>query len=173
MRFLLAAAALGVASSLLAAGPAQPFPRDDQGRVRFQGVVPVEGASAADLYNRAKFWSARAFKSAKDVTQLDDQTTGRLIIKAMHRESYGATETCWYRFTLAIEVKDGRFRWTLDQVEYSPDGTKGWPIERELTTAGVGIFGRKAVHERFRLAALALGADLASAMKTAPAADNW
>ena len=164
---------LAMAAVVSAAGPAKPFPRDDKGNVRFQEVVPVEGATLAELHARAKLWAARTFKSAKDVIQLDDQQAGRLILKAAHRDVYGGTEPVWYNFTLTVESKDGRYRWTLDQVEYSPSPGRGWPIERELTKQGIGVFTRTAIHERFRLAAVALGTDLAVAMKTPDSKDEW
>lgn len=164
---------LGAATLAFAAGPAKPFPRDQTGRVRFQEVVSVDGVPAADLYSRAKLWAARAFKSAKDVIQLDDPASGRLVLRGMHSEPYMGAHEVWYRFTLAVEVKEGRYRWTLDQVEYTPDGGRGWPIERELTAAGVGIVTRKAVHERFRVAILALAADLEKAMNATASGDEW
>jgi hypothetical protein len=167
-----------LAGVALAKDEAQPFPRDESGHARFQDVVQVEGVSAADLYSRAKFWAAKAFVSAKNVIQLDDPASGRLVLKGSLQESYGGlAEGVWFHFTLTVEVKDGRYRWTLDQFEYSPKGVGGWPIETELTKEGVGVFGRKAVFERFRKDLLALASHLQAAMVSPPSetgkTDKW
>jgi hypothetical protein len=173
-RQLCGVAMICFAAVTLAKDEAQPFPRDEAGHVRFQGVVQVEGAGAAELYGRAKLWAAKAFVSAKDVVQLDDPAGGRLILKGTHDEAYGLTERVWFHLTLTVEVKDGRYRWTLDQLEYSPQGKQGWPIERELTKEGVGVFGRKAAFERFRKALLALASNLQVAMTTQGTTnDKW
>lgn len=83
----------------------------------------------------------------------------------------------WFPFTLTVEVKDGRYRWTVDQVKYSPNGPGDVPIETKLTKEGVGIFGLKAVFERFRKDLLALGSKLQAAMAAAPTetgkVDKW
>jgi hypothetical protein len=142
----------------------QPFPRDDKGNVRFQGVVQVEGAKAQELYTLAKLWVAKSFRSAKDVIQLDDPANGVLIAKGSHEEGYGFSTTVWFHYTLTVEVKDGRYRWTLDQLEYDA-GAYRTPIEKELTPEGVGVFGRKAVYERFRQFLIGLSHDLEAAMK--------
>ena len=135
----------------LAKDDAQPFPRDEAGRARFQEVVQVEGATAVDLYGRARFWAAKAFVSAKNVIQLEDPTLGRLVLKGVVPEAYGGTTGVWFHFTLTIEAKDGRFRWTLDQLEYCGGGvTNCEALQRELTKDGIGVFGRKAVFEMFQ-----------------------
>lgn len=154
------------AAVALAKDDVRPFPRDEAGRACFQEVVQVEGATAVDLYGRARFWAAKTFVNPKNVIQLDDPTLGRLVLKGSVPESFGMTEKVWFRFTLAIEAKDGRYRWTLDQLEYMGEGVSGEPIERELTKDGVGVFGRKAVFERFRKDLLAIAAQLQTAMAT-------
>jgi hypothetical protein len=166
-----------LAAVALAKEEAQPFPRDESGNVRFQEVVQVAGVSAADLYSRAKFWAAKAFVNAKSVIQLDDPASGRFVLKGSLQESYGLTEKVWFHFTLTVEVKDGRYRWTLDQLEYWGEGQSGEPIERELTKGGMGVFGRKAVFERFRKNLLALASQLQTAMAATPTetgkVDKW
>lgn len=152
----------------------QPFPRDAAGKIVFQGVVLVDGVAATDLYSRAKLWAARSFRSAKDVIQLDDPTNGRLVCKGFHEEPFGwgagASIKVWFTFT--VEVKDGRYRWTIDQVAEGATGPD-YPLEKYLNAEGVGIVGRKAVYERCRLALIAFGDSLAAAEKTAPPAKDF
>jgi hypothetical protein len=45
------------------------FPLDEKGHAYFQEVVAVEGTPQAELYTRAKVWSANAYQSANNVTQ--------------------------------------------------------------------------------------------------------
>ena len=168
-------ATLGCAAFVYAGEEVQPFPRDAGGDARFQEVVQVEGATAAQLYGRAKLWAAKAFSSAKDVVQLDDSSGGRLVLKGSDEETFGLGDHVWFHFTLTVEVKDGRYRWTIDQLQYcGPKSSNCEPIERELTQSGIGVFGRKAVFERFRKSMLKVATDLEPAMKKpAGSGDKW
>jgi hypothetical protein len=170
----LMALAFCVLSAILvvAKDSAQPFPRDEAGKVAFQGVVQVEGVPAADLYARAKYWAARNFVSAKDVLQLDDPANGRLMYKGFHTEPFGLTETIDLWFTFTVEVKDGKYRWTIDQIGEGFHGPEH-PIEKMLNKDGVGVVGRKAVFERDRQFFIGVGASLEKAMKTAPGAKDF
>ena len=106
-------------------------------------------------------------REAKNVIQLEDPTLGRLVLKGVVPEAYGGTTGVWFHFTLTIEAKDGRFRWTLDQLEYCGGGvTNCEALQRELTKDGIGVFGRKAVFERFRKDLLAIATQLEAAMAT-------
>lgn len=95
---------------------------------------------------------------------MDDPENGRLLCKGSWQENYGLTETVWFNFSLTVEVKDGRYRWTVDQVYYAPNGGKGAPIEGYLNKDGVGKVGLKAVFERFRQHMLELGEEVGKAM---------
>jgi hypothetical protein len=88
-------------------------PRDQEsGRFLYQEVITVEGVGAAELYSRARAWLATAYRSAKDVIQLDDAAAGRLIARGNFGVTYYMSDA-WVRHTLTIEVKDGRFRYNL------------------------------------------------------------
>jgi uncharacterized protein with TBP-like fold DUF4468 len=131
---------LVIPSVLAAAKEIKTPPRDAAtGRFAYQGVVEVDGISAADLYSRAKAWVATTYRSAKDVVQLDDTTAGRLIAKGNFAVSW-MMSPAWIRHTLTIEVKDGRFRYTLTNFEF--DNTH-WqaPLEDEKKFMG----GRKSL----------------------------
>jgi hypothetical protein len=144
---------------------AQPFPRDEKGNIVFQGVVEVPGVSATDLYARAKFWAAKAFISAQDVIQLDDPASGRLVLKGSYEEIYMGSQRMWFNFTMTIEVKDEKYRWTIDQLD-----EQGHSLY--LNKEGVGIVGRKAVYERFRKALITISEELKVEMTKVPD-KNW
>jgi len=86
-------------------------PIDPQtGRYAFQEVVQEQG-TAAELYSRAKAWIAKAYKSPRTVIQLDDATGGRLVVKGNFSIASFAVDGVSHTWT--IEVKDGRYRYTL------------------------------------------------------------
>ncbi len=116
-RALVIVLALGGAV-VFAKEPERDLPRNEEShKYQYQEVVPAEGASAADLFVRAKTWVATEFRSAKDVIQLDDKESGQLIVKAIMPESY-LSQPVNFWFTTTIEVKDGRFRYTITDLVF-------------------------------------------------------
>ena len=67
------------------------YPIGKEGTVFFQATEPVEGVTANELFSRAKTWAAKAYVSAKDVIQLDDRDSGRLILKGNIADSIGGS----------------------------------------------------------------------------------
>jgi len=165
-----------VVLAMMAAGTAWggakaiPWPRDEHGHVLFQETVKVEGATAADLYSRAKAWAVWAYRGATDAIVLDHPDGHRLIVMGLHRESFAVTTWVYFGYRVSIETEDGRYRRTVDQLTFQGErDDRGLPLETQLTKDGVGVVGRKAVIERFRKVMLALSADIDTALKT-PAA---
>src|SRR6185295_10503187 len=81
-------------------------------------VAHVDTIMAPELYNRAKRWLVKEYVSAKDVIQLDDPQNGEIIGKGFFKETWQVT---FYAFqpidvyhTVTIQVKDGRFRYTIN-----------------------------------------------------------
>ncbi len=157
---------IGLAAAAQDAAPAKPFPRYE-GKVLFQDVVPVDKASSPKLYARAKAWIGAAFSKSAMAVQIDDQANGVLVARVTHDEYYGGRLPVGFNFTITIEVRDGRYRWSFDQIEYDP-GTYSAPIEAELTPGGTGVYGREEIFESFRQYLAALATDLEAAMKRPP-----
>ena len=113
--------------SAAAQDPYAGIPRDSAtGKLAYQGIVPVPGASKEALFVRAHEWVSATFRSAKDVVQLDDKQAGVLVVKGCYiPTSIGSTGiyATYYWHTVKIEVKDGRFRYTITDF-YKEGGTR-------------------------------------------------
>ena len=100
------------------------------GPLRFQEVVQVEGATKGQLYDAALRWFPVAFRSGKDVLQIQDKEAGTLAGTAVepYRWSGGLLVgtfggTILYR--VVVEVKDGRYRATVEGfTSESPHGPR-------------------------------------------------
>lgn len=78
----------------------------------YQGVVTTS-INASELYSQAKLWVAETFKSSSDVIDYDSSETNTLIVKGVTRYDVGKVSEARILFTLKIEGKENRFRYTL------------------------------------------------------------
>lgn len=110
-------AALIMASALPARGGAIPpgmCPIDPQTKfITYRAVVPVQGVSASGLYDRAKLWLTKEHRWTKAVIVVDDREGGRIVAKGDCPVAFGWLRTIDLRYELTIEVKEGKFRYTL------------------------------------------------------------
>lgn len=122
---------------------AQVLPVDSlTGRITYTGVVQVDSTTADELFSRATLWYAATFKSAKAAMELSDRATG--VITSDPAANFPAyfifnngnrKESGRIQFSLKIQCKDGRFKYTLtDLVHIHPDGYK-MLLERESQMA--------------------------------------
>ncbi len=103
--------------------PTTPIPTPTPGPLHFQEVVTVEGASRDQLYNAALAWFPEAFKSGKAVLQVQNKEAGQLIGTAAetYTSPFLTASSCIngsLRYRVTIEVKDGRYRYTIDGFEH-------------------------------------------------------
>jgi hypothetical protein len=142
----------------------EPFPMDATGHVVFTGVVEVPGVTAADLYSRALLWTTKTHEGVRNVIELDDPIAGRLVIATHLVYTQNSART-------TVEVKDGRYRWTIDQLLAGPDRADAPPYEILLTKERVGsnAWGRRSMCEGDRRMLLAIASELQTVMTTAPA----
>jgi len=98
------------------------FPTDS-GEIKYQEVVNVDSTlTATQLYLRGKSWIAEEFNSAQDVIQMDEDN--KLIVKAYLKKGHNSmvqNPQTW--FTLKLEVKEGKYRYTLTDIRYEYDAT--------------------------------------------------
>lgn len=90
------------------------------GLVGIQKVITLDSTTSKEIYQRAKLYFAEAYKSAKDVIQLDDAEQGVIVGKAFTKETYTvmlaiAELEVWYM--LRVECKEGRYRYTIENVK--------------------------------------------------------
>jgi len=86
-----------------------PLPVDSAGAIVFRRVFDAPNTPKSELYARAKIWTAIAFRSAKNVIQLDDDQKTSLIIKGVQE----GENNLW--FTIQFTIKDNRFRVIISQ----------------------------------------------------------
>lgn len=91
--------------------------------VTYTEVVQVDGTSNQELYKRSKIWIVDAFKSSKDVIQNDDKDNFILIGKGFF-SGFGhnkAVANANYWFTIRIDSKDNRYKYTITDFIYDFD----------------------------------------------------
>lgn len=109
------------------------------GRVTYTGVLHVDSTSAEELFNRATLWYASTFPSAKAAMELSDRQAGVIVsdpkvnFPAYFIMNNGTRrESGSVRFSLKIQCKEGRFKYTLtDLVHVHP---QGYTIPFEVTS---------------------------------------
>ncbi len=89
----------------------------------FETSTPV-----ADQYRNAKQWIAKTFGSYKDVVQLEDEETHKIILKgkmplpdehSVPGNGCMLTDKITSSFTMTIEFQDGRYRVKIEDVSLS------------------------------------------------------
>jgi hypothetical protein len=93
------------------------LPKDSTtGMISYQEIVRVDSSVTKDvLYASAKDWFANAFRSAKDVIQMEDKENAKLIGKGNLTVSIPMVGPDYSRvdFTVTIQAKDGRYKYTV------------------------------------------------------------
>jgi len=79
------------------------------GRVEYQEVIEVPNTSAKDLYQNARLWFAETYKDSKEVLEMDDSDSGVLVGTGWST----FFSTVQLHLTTKIEVKEGRYRYTI------------------------------------------------------------
>lgn len=119
-----------------------PMPiSEETNKVMYQGVIPVEGITAIELYERAKGWLFRRIKSQKDAVQIDDPRANMIAVKVSYQwiknKQAMFSQQSIFDLPIKIECKNGRYRVTITDIEYgvNPNGMRPirWPIEDAYT----------------------------------------
>lgn len=114
------------------------IPKNANGMYEYTEVVKVDSASADKLYSNAKLFIVDAFKSGKDVTQLNDDNTKTIAAsgndKIVTKGYIGSAIDKRVRFRILIQCKDGRYKYTINNFEasfFSDMVNKTVPLEEE------------------------------------------
>ncbi|MGI4744186.1 MAG: DUF4468 domain-containing protein [Janthinobacterium lividum] len=119
-------------------GWVNPLPMDSTtGKVSFRAVVQVPGATQAALYARAKGWFATAPGPVKPTLSQANEAAGTLTGKASElvmQNLLGANVQVPLWRTITIQVKPGRFRYTITDFAFDSGQGQGavTPIENYL-----------------------------------------
>ncbi len=100
----------------------------------------------ANLYTRARQFIALEFSSAKEVIQMDDKESGKIIGKGIflttQKLALGIPKQSIVRFTVTIDVKDNKYRCIINDVYHDgfsedPDGAIGGDLYKEKPDHGL------------------------------------
>jgi len=98
------------------------FPTEN-GLIKYSEIVQVNSTlTSNDLYLNAKNWLVEAFKSSTDVIQTDDKDKKLLVGKGFVSKGHNVNVTNpknW--FIIKIEMKDGRYKYSLYDITYEFD----------------------------------------------------
>lgn len=113
---------------------------EDLKPLEFSEVVAAEGMTKDQLYSTALSWFGGAFRSAKTVFDVQDREAGRIIGKALFQYEptvfmASARIRGVVRYSVTIEVKDGRYRYIIGNfVHEGTPGPGGPPLSFQLLT---------------------------------------
>lgn len=112
---------LGIFSVILVtlfSGCAQPIPSEQRTYVE----VVEHTHKHVEAHELSKMWLANAFNDSKAVIEYDNKEKGIVIGQGIFRNvDYGMMVVGDTRFTLEIEVKDGKSRFSFRSMVISPD----------------------------------------------------
>src|ERR1700710_520458 len=92
------------------------------GKVIYQQIDTINGATKTQLYDKAKLWVANAFKSANAVIQIDDKENGQIVGKGNFRIDFKVFTSKWFTtcfFTVKIDTRDNKARATVYDIYFN------------------------------------------------------
>lgn len=129
-------------------------------KIEYRDVIEVPGKSEEQIYTEARAWISRTFNSATATIELsaEEETalTGKgtfISVISVHPEGLIRHLSVDIRFLLSIDVKEGKYRYTLTDLEVrDPSGSYYLPAEDrisdELLYRKKGKFHRNNLHTR-------------------------
>ncbi len=87
----------------------------------YSEVIQVEGKNQSEIFGGLREWVATTFVSGKAVTQLEDSSTGTIILKALFPFNKGGIYKAYeghVNFMLKLQVKDGRYRVEMSSISH-------------------------------------------------------
>lgn len=127
------------------------FPIDSTtGKITYSGIIKVDSINSQELYLRARIWFVHSFVSAKNVIQLDEKESGRIIGKGIfdvsdnnnHNSIVYVPIIGTVDFTVEIQTKDERYKYVFSDFSYKINGE----TEKDLKSSSVfknGMFQKR------------------------------
>ena len=107
----------------------------NKGSIIYTGVVNINGKSKTDLYKNAKQWFVDNFKRSNNVIQNQDKEEGLIIGKGTFpfyaSFGYGLSTTWYDRFTIKLECRDGKYRYSVYNMIIYPSDRPGQEVALE------------------------------------------
>lgn len=107
-----------------------------EGKIKYTEVVQAPGKTKAELFQSAKVWFADNFRSAKDVINFQDESAGIVSGRgntSIYMKLMGQVIERTLYFSIKIEARDERYRYTIEEIEISGMGLEKRPIETEFS----------------------------------------
>lgn len=150
-------------------------------RISYEGVVPVPGATQAELFARARSWVGTTYDQQNVQLEREEAASGQIQLRGarlvqVHQDYQGVPRASYagvVRHTLTIYVRDGRYKYVLTDLVHDAQGAlnlrSGGALERKRTSLfGYGGLGSYAAWTELKTDALrdarALAASLEAAM---------
>lgn len=115
--------------------PVYPI-NEKTGMITYSDVIEMPELTANELYERAFRWANKYFVNPKDVLRETDVLQGLMVCKARFMisnppdKSDLRTNAGKVMYTLTLEFKDGRYRYTIDDIHWIRNSK--YPIENWL-----------------------------------------
>jgi predicted GH43/DUF377 family glycosyl hydrolase len=100
----------------------------ENNQVIYTAVITVDSANKADLFRRAKKWIQHQYNTPKDVIQIDDAEGGEIGGAGSFKINY-YSRSPFITHHLNIMVKDGRYKYRIDNIRYSDNKGENFSIE--------------------------------------------
>jgi len=110
-------------------------------RITFTAVVNVDSVSKDELYLRVKEWFAKTYNDSKEVIQMDDKESGKIIGKGsieVFVHSLGLKPYGYVKYVITVNVKDSRFKYEISNFihEWAATNGGGGTLENEKPACG-------------------------------------
>lgn len=106
-----------------------PFQYNDAGRIEYQEVVELPGKTKDKLFTQARLWFAETFQDSKAVLEVDDREGGILVGTGWADTDISAK----FWSTIKIEVKDGKYRYTINNFQTEAHPSQHFPNPQKYT----------------------------------------
>lgn len=136
--------ASGFAVSFGQTKPASEMPVDETTKlVTYTKVIDLPEHDKGKIYDKALAWANKFYKNPIDVIRDKDVASGIIICKARFKitnppkkRGEMATDAGMVQYTLKIEMKDNRYKYTLTEINWKQ--VSYYPIERWMDTRAAG-----------------------------------
>lgn len=92
-------------------------------KITYSEIINVDSLiSKQELYSRAREWFAETYNSSKEVVQMEDKESGKIIGKAItqvYYKMFGTDHPHGYiNYTISISVKDGKYKYEITDLHH-------------------------------------------------------